>query len=87
MGIALRHEEHRCGYISEQIQAMVTIHDDSDSINNPEIAFKNILEKCTLAKNIKNVHDDLCNTGKNAFFLLQTNRCFNFNCRPCKYKD
>ncbi|XP_018329561.1 GATOR complex protein NPRL3 isoform X2 [Agrilus planipennis] len=62
VGVALRHEERRCGYISEQTQQMMAIHDDS-CIGTPEIAFQTILEKCTLAKNINNLYEDLCNTG------------------------
>ncbi|KAK4875348.1 hypothetical protein RN001_011770 [Aquatica leii] len=64
LGIVLRHEEHRCAYISEQTFSMVSIHDDSCTGNlQTESVFRKILEKCTLAKNIKQVYDDLCNTG------------------------
>lgn len=62
MGIALKYEEQRCGYISEQTQIMMTAHDDVCS-SNPEATFQTILEKCTLAKNIKKMYDDLCGTG------------------------
>ncbi|KAF5303153.1 hypothetical protein FQR65_LT08316 [Abscondita terminalis] len=64
LGIVLRHEEHRCAYISDQTLSMVSIHDDSCTGNQlTDNAFKCILEKCTLAKNIKQVYDDLCTTG------------------------
>ncbi|KAF5292458.1 hypothetical protein FQA39_LY14005 [Lamprigera yunnana] len=64
LGTVLRHEEHRSGYISEQTVKMVSIHDDSCTGNQQtDGAFKNILQKCTLAKNIKQLYDDLCSTG------------------------
>lgn len=62
IGIILRHEEKRCGYVSEQIQVMMTAHDDGYT-NNNGAAFRVILEKCTLAVNIKKLYDDLCSTG------------------------
>ncbi|KAJ8927611.1 hypothetical protein NQ314_019904 [Rhamnusium bicolor] len=62
MGIVLKHEEKRCGYVSDQTQLMTSVHDDFYS-NNPGAAFQIILEKCTLATNIKKMYDDLCNTG------------------------
>lgn len=65
MGVALRYEERRCNFISEQTRSMVMIHDDSDS-TNPTGALVTILEKCGLAKNIKNLYDDLCSTGTQA---------------------
>lgn len=62
MGVALRYEERRCNFISEQTRSMVMIHDDSDS-TNPTGALITILEKCGLAKNIKDLYDELCSTG------------------------
>lgn len=62
MGIALKHEEQRCGYISEQTQSMMTLHDDPTA-THPENTFKKILDKCSLAKNIKKIYEDLCSTG------------------------
>ncbi|CAH0555277.1 unnamed protein product [Brassicogethes aeneus] len=61
MGIALKHEEKRCGYISDQTQTMTSAHDDG--YTSPGSAFQIILEKCTLAMNIKKMYDDLCSTG------------------------
>ncbi|KAB0794262.1 hypothetical protein PPYR_13882 [Photinus pyralis] len=64
LGIVLRHEEHRCGYIAEETLSMVSVHDDScTSSFQFENPFKNILENCALAKNLKKVYDDLCSTG------------------------
>ncbi|KAJ8948159.1 hypothetical protein NQ318_009250 [Aromia moschata] len=49
MGIVLKYEEKRCGYVSEQTQLMTSVHDDFYS-NNPGAAFQTILEKCSLAE-------------------------------------
>lgn len=62
MGIVLKYEEKRCGYVSEQTQLMTTAHDDGYA-NGPSSAFKLILDKCSLAANIKKMYDDLCTTG------------------------
>lgn len=57
MGIVLKHEEQRCGFISEQTLTMTTAHDDGYA-NNTDMSFKVILEKCILAQNIKKMYDD-----------------------------
>ncbi|CAH1156187.1 unnamed protein product [Phaedon cochleariae] len=62
LGIVLKYEEKRCGYVSEQTQLMTTALDDGYP-NGPGSAFKIILEKCPLASNIKKMYDDLCSTG------------------------
>ncbi|KAG5888473.1 hypothetical protein JTB14_022103 [Gonioctena quinquepunctata] len=62
MGIVLKYEEKRCGYVSEQTQLMTTAHDDGYT-NGPGSAFQVILEKCSLASNIKKMYEDLCHTG------------------------
>lgn len=59
LGIVLRHEEKRCGYVSEQTLLMTSTHDDG--CHN---TFQIILDKCSLARNLKDVYDNLCTTGK-----------------------
>ncbi|CAH1967762.1 unnamed protein product [Acanthoscelides obtectus] len=63
MGIVLRYEERRCGYVSEQTQLMTSVHDDGYT-NGPSSVFQIILEKCSVANDIKKMYDDLCTTGK-----------------------
>lgn len=58
----MKHEEHRCGYISEQTLIMTTAHDDGYAVTQG-MAFQTILQKCTLAENIKKMYEDLCMTG------------------------
>lgn len=62
IGIALKHEERRCGYISEQTLTMTSTHDDG-YVGNQDMAFQTILKKCTLAENIKKMYEHLCTTG------------------------
>lgn len=64
IGIALKHEERRCGFVSEQIQTMTMAHDHDDGyLNSAQSPFRVILDKCSLAKNLRKVYDDLCSTG------------------------
>nr|CAI5819583.1 unnamed protein product [Callosobruchus analis]CAI5868823.1 unnamed protein product [Callosobruchus analis] len=62
MGIVLRYEERRCGYVSEQTKLMTSVHDDGYT-NGPSSVFQIILEKCSVANDIKKMYDDLCSTG------------------------
>lgn len=62
IGIAVKHEEERCGFIEQQTISMALAHDDGYALN-PGAAFETILEKCTLARNIKKMYEDLCSTG------------------------
>lgn len=61
IGVILKHEEKRCGFVSEQTQMMMTAHDECTTNNGS--AFNVILEKSTLAQNIKKLYEDLCTTG------------------------
>ncbi|KAL1502105.1 hypothetical protein ABEB36_007299 [Hypothenemus hampei] len=80
LGIILRHEEKRCGYVSEQTQSMMAAHDDYTSNNSA--AFQVILDKCTLGDNIKKLYEDLCTTG---LVHLKVNRWITLSfCLPQK---
>lgn len=67
MGIILKYEEKRSGYVSEQNKVMTGIHDDCYATNQdaktPQHAFEIILEKSSLASNIRKMYNDLCTTG------------------------
>lgn len=68
LGITLRHEEKRCGYVFEQTQLMTATHDDGC-----DNTFQIILEKTSLARNLKDAYDNLCTTGKSSYLMvLQT---------------
>lgn len=71
MGIILKYEEKRCGYVSEQNKIMTSVHDDcytagQDSKSSKHV-FEIILEKSSLASNIRKMYNDLCCTGINIF--------------------
>uniref|UniRef100_A0A1B6E1R3 GATOR complex protein NPRL3 n=1 Tax=Clastoptera arizonana TaxID=38151 RepID=A0A1B6E1R3_9HEMI len=71
LGVALRHEERRCNYVSEDVKIMIAAHDEigarqeadngkSDDSNSP---FELILEKCSLARALQTAYDDLITSG------------------------
>lgn len=69
LGVALRHEEKRCGYVTQEAKIMVTAHDEFSArqgecnIDGAESAFDLILHRSTLAKQLKGVFQDLIHTG------------------------
>lgn len=67
MGIILKYEEKRCGYVSEQNKIMTSIHDDCyaniQDFKTNQHAFETILEKASLASDIRKLYNDLCTTG------------------------
>ncbi|XP_055856328.1 GATOR complex protein NPRL3 [Episyrphus balteatus] len=72
LGLALKMEEQRVGYLSEEISDMIKTHDevanmmelDSGVGSERDLsAFDMILEKSSLAQAIRAVHQDLCTTG------------------------
>ncbi|XP_015112541.1 GATOR complex protein NPRL3 [Diachasma alloeum] len=68
LGIALRHEEKRCGFLSSEIKVMVLTHDEiatrseeeSDCEENP---YELILKKSSLARDLKSAFNSLCTSG------------------------
>uniref|UniRef100_A0A0K8TF05 GATOR complex protein NPRL3 n=2 Tax=Lygus hesperus TaxID=30085 RepID=A0A0K8TF05_LYGHE len=65
LGVALRHEERRSGYLTQQIKLMIAAQDDRAEDSNPDNykTFEVIVDQCSLAKDLKKVYDDLCNHG------------------------
>ncbi|KXJ20483.1 GATOR complex protein NPRL3 [Exaiptasia diaphana] len=65
IAIALKHEEHRCCYLTRQRENMLAVHDEissmpEDSAENP---FEHMLPKSTLARDLKDAFQSLCETG------------------------
>ncbi|XP_076667508.1 GATOR complex protein Nprl3 [Andrena cerasifolii] len=68
LGIALRHEEKRCGFLSEEIKIMVSTHDEvatrsegeSDCDESP---YELILQRSSLARDLKSVFSSLSTSG------------------------
>ncbi|KAK5613579.1 Nitrogen permease regulator-like 3 [Crenichthys baileyi] len=64
IAIALQHEERRCQYLTREAKLMLAMQDEITTMNgNPQSPFKQILPKCKLARDLKEVHDRLCTTG------------------------
>ncbi|XP_067011625.1 GATOR complex protein NPRL3 [Anabrus simplex] len=63
LGVALRHEERRCCYLSQQTKTMVTAHDEEEQNEDSDSPFELILRRSSLALDLKNVYDDLSSTG------------------------
>ncbi|XP_017892056.1 GATOR complex protein NPRL3 [Ceratina calcarata] len=68
LGIASRHEERRCGFLTEEIKIMVSTHDEvaarsegeSDSDESP---YELILQRSSLARDLKSVFGSLTTSG------------------------
>ncbi|KAI0217016.1 GATOR complex protein NPRL3 [Lamellibrachia satsuma] len=73
LAVALRHEEKRCGFLSEQASKMCSTQDDmasqpEDSLESPYGA---MLMKCQLAKQLKSVYLSLCSSGVVQLYVNQ----------------
>ncbi|KAF4519521.1 hypothetical protein B566_EDAN010707 [Ephemera danica] len=65
IGIALRHEEKRCEYLTQETKTMVAAHDEIAAHgDHTESPFDLILKRSALARDLKIVYDDLCSTGE-----------------------
>ncbi|RWS03767.1 hypothetical protein B4U79_05397 [Dinothrombium tinctorium] len=66
VAIALRFEEKRVGYLSEQTSLMLSLHDEVASMpeeDSEESPYRLILEKSSLAADLKKMYDSLRNNG------------------------
>lgn len=64
LGLALKVEEQRVGYLTEETVLMARTHDEVSSKQLPlEKAFDLISERCSLAQSLKSIYHDLCTTG------------------------
>lgn len=64
LGMALKVEEQRVGYLTEETVLMTRTHDEVSSQQLPlEKAFDLISDRCSLAQSLKSIYHDLCTTG------------------------
>jgi len=65
LGVALRHEEKRCCYVSHEMKAMIAVHDRTHEDQAPPMSspYEDILEFSCIAKDLKEVYDKLCGSG------------------------
>ncbi|XP_030372627.1 GATOR complex protein NPRL3 [Scaptodrosophila lebanonensis] len=60
LGVALKFEEQRSGYLTEETSQMARTHDEQQPV---ERTFELIAERCSLAQALKSIYHDLCTTG------------------------
>uniref|UniRef100_A0A8C2PVC5 GATOR complex protein NPRL3 n=1 Tax=Cyprinus carpio TaxID=7962 RepID=A0A8C2PVC5_CYPCA len=67
IAIALQHEERRCQYLTREAKLMLAVQDEvttmTETDGSPQSPFRQILPKCKLARDLKEVYDSLCTTG------------------------
>ncbi|KAH8239040.1 hypothetical protein KR032_000114 [Drosophila birchii] len=81
LGLALKFEEQRCGYLTEQTAQMARTHDEQQQ-QPLERTLELIAERCSLAQALRSIFHDLCTTG-----LLSTSLNDNLTlcfCLPAK---
>ncbi|KAH8257510.1 hypothetical protein KR038_010939 [Drosophila bunnanda] len=79
LGLALKFEEQRCGYLTEQTALMARTHDEQQPL---ERTLELIAERCSMAQALRSIFHDLCTTG-----LLSTSLNDNLTlcfCLPAK---
>ncbi|EDV97534.1 GATOR complex protein NPRL3 [Drosophila grimshawi] len=83
LGLALKFEEQRSGYLTEQLAQMARTHDEQQQEQQPlERILELIAERCSLAQALKSICNDLCTTGLLSTTLNQ-NLTLTF-CLPAK---
>jgi len=81
LGLALKFEEQRSGYVTEQTAHMARTHDEQQQ-QPLERTLELIAERCSLAQALRSIFHDLCTTG-----LLSTSLNHNLTlcfCLPAK---
>ncbi|XP_046615973.1 GATOR complex protein NPRL3 isoform X6 [Neodiprion virginianus] len=68
LGIALRHEEKRCGFLTDEIKVMVSTHDEvaarsEEESESDESPYELILQRSSLARDLKSVFNSLSTSG------------------------
>ncbi|KAH8405006.1 hypothetical protein KR222_002903 [Zaprionus bogoriensis] len=81
LGLALKFEEQRSGYLTEQTALMARTHDEQQQ-QPLERTFELIAERCSLAQALRSICNDLCTTGLLSTTLNQ-NLTLTF-CLPAK---
>ncbi|XP_026479622.1 GATOR complex protein NPRL3 [Ctenocephalides felis] len=85
LGTAIKHEEQRVAYLSEETKIMIAAHDELAANIDTTLSsspFDLILKRSTLAQSLKTTFDDVSNTG---LVNLQINRYLTVNfCLPQK---
>jgi hypothetical protein len=71
LGLILKHEEARVGYLTQQRRSQVAAQDEVSSLpeDQQEHHFSLTTERSHLARDIQNIYHDLCNTGEVRMYI------------------
>nr|XP_053635444.1 GATOR complex protein NPRL3-like [Cherax quadricarinatus] len=65
LGLALRHEEYRCQFLSSEAKIMLAAHDEASQLpeDGQVSPFQLILDRSLLARHLRQVYEELCGLG------------------------
>ncbi|XP_027228849.1 GATOR1 complex protein NPRL3 [Penaeus vannamei] len=65
LGLALRHEEYRCQFLSSEARIMLAAHDEASQLpEDGQISpFQLILDRSLFARHLRQVYEELCGSG------------------------
>ncbi|XP_031548535.1 GATOR complex protein NPRL3-like [Actinia tenebrosa] len=66
LAIALKHEEHRCFYLTSQREKMLTVHDEMSTMPEADLTespFHHMLPRSSLARALRDTFESLCESG------------------------
>ncbi|KAK8743635.1 hypothetical protein OTU49_001177 [Cherax quadricarinatus] len=65
LGLALRHEEYRCQFLSSEAKIMLAAHDEASQLpeDGQVSPFQLILDRSLLARHLRQVYEELCGSG------------------------
>jgi len=71
LGLILKHEEQRVGYLTQQMRSLIAAQDEVGSLpeDQQEHHFSLATERSHLARDIQNIYHDLCNTGEVRMYI------------------
>jgi len=71
LGLILKHEENRVGYLTQQMRSLIAAQDEVSSLpeDQQEHHFSLATERSHLARDIENMYHDLCNNGEVRMYI------------------
>merc|ERR1719186_138195 len=71
LGLILKHEEQRVGYLTQQMRSLIAAQDEVGSLpeDQQEHHFSLATERSHLARDIQTIYHDLCNTGEVRIYI------------------
>jgi len=71
LGLILKHEEHRVGYLTQQMRSLIAAQDEVSSLpeDQQEHHFSLATERSHLARDIQTIYHSLCNHGEVRIYI------------------